>query len=792
MLKNYFKITLRNLFNHKTTSLISILSLVAGMVCSILIAIYIQHELSFDKFNKNSDRIYRLVLERKTAEGISTDIASPPPLAKALTSDYPQIKSVRFLNIDNPLPLVSSGENRFYEKQFYFADPDIFNVFTVPFIIGNPQSALSKPNSTVITERVAEKYFGKTNPIGKTLTFNNFLELEVTGIVKNLPSNSTLNFDFLVSFSTIYGWLGKDFVDNWQNNMCQTFVLLPNQNSYKTIKAQLPEFLNRHIDKSNNLKQVYLQPLNRIHLYSFEDYKLASGGDINFVNLLTAIAVFVLLIACFNYISLTTSQFVRRSKEIGVRKLIGASRKQLVSQFFGEGLFLTVIALLASLILVLAVVPYFNRILGLNLELNLSGSFKLMIIPSIIILLIGLLSSIYPAFFLSSFQPLSIIRARLKNVNGKIVFRKILVSAQFGLTIFLVVGTSVVYKQLDYIQNKQLGFNDENVIVVPIREAGLRQNPQPLENRLMQFAGVKHVGAAALLPGGPVGKTKYQAQGVQNIGTMSMLWVDFNFIKTLGMKLTAGRGFSKEFANDANESFVINEEAVKQLGWQTPHNAIGKTFEIAGGKKGKIIGVVKDFNFTSLQSKIEPIVLHIWPWMNYFLVRTDANHLPSVIIDLKNIWNEYEPDNPFEYSLLNDNFNRYYESINRLEKVSMSFTFIAILIACLGLFALSAFSSISRTKEIGIRKVLGASLYSILRMQLHEFFVLVLIACLIAGPLAYFAMTNWLQNYAYRIDIGFTTLIPAFFVSFSVALLTVGYHAIKSAIANPTKSLKYE
>ena len=792
MLKNYFKITLRNLFKHKTTSFISVLSLIAGMVCSILIAIYIQHELSFDRFNKNSDSIFRLVLERKTTEGISRDITSPASLAKALNKDFPQLQSVRLLNIDNPLPLVAYGNNRFYEKQFYFADPDVFNVFTILFIIGNPQAALSKPNSIVITERTAEKYFGKTNPIGKTLTFNNFLDLEITGVVKSMPSNSTLSFDFLVSFSTIYGWLGKDFIDNWQNNMCQTFVLLPHNISDKTLKAQLPRFLSRHIDKSNNLKNIYLQPLNRIHLYSFKDYNLASGGDISFVNLLAAIALFVLLIACFNYVSLTTSQFIRRSKEIGVRKLIGATRKQLISQFLGESLFLTIIALFVSLITISLVTPHFNKILELNLEVNYSENPQTIVSLSITLLSIGLLSSIYPAFYLSAFQPLSALKGRLKNLSGKIVFRKVLVAVQFALTIFLIIGTLVIYKQLNYIQNKNLGFDEENVIVIPIRESSLRQNPEPLKNKLMEFAGVQQTGAAALLPGGPVGKTKFRAEGIRNIGTMSMLWVDFDFIKTLGIKLAAGRDFSKEFTGDKNEAFIINEEAVKQLGWQTPQNAIGRTFEITGGKRGEIIGVVNNFNFTSLQNKIEPMVLHIWPWMNYILIRTDEHQLASVIGNLKNIWKEFDPDNPFEYSLLNDNFSRYYDSINRLEKVSTLFTFIAIVIACLGLFALSAFTSLNRTKEIGIRKLLGASMYSILQLQLQEYFVLVLISCLLAGPLAYFTMTNWLQNYAYRIDIGFTTLILAFFVSFLVALLTVGYHAIKTAIANPTKSLKYE
>ncbi len=794
MFKNYLKTAVRNISRYKGISAINIGGLAVGMACAILILLFVQNELSFNKFNKNDGRIYRMILERSTNDKISYDGTTPPALAPALKNDFPQNvkEAVRFLNIDNPLPLVSYNDKHFYEKQFFFADADVFDVFTFHLTKGNPKTALQKPNSIVLTESSAQKYFGNENPVGKTLSFNNFLDLEVTGVVENPPANSTIQFDFLTSFSTLNGWLGNEFVENWNNNMCQTYVLLSKNSLPENIVSNFPAFIGKYISKTSNLKNFAMQPLDRIHLYSNQDYQLSGGGDIQYVYLLSAIALFVLIIACFNFISLTTARSVKRSKEVGVKKVLGATKAQLVKQFFTESLFMVAVALSAAVILVEIAIPYFNTISGKNLSGIDFRNWSLILLPAVIVLLIGLISNIYPAFVLSSFKPVQTIKGNTKNISGKGSVRKILVAVQFSLTIILIICTWVVYNQLDFIKNKKLGFDKDQVLVVPIRDQNLRQNPEPLKEQLKKYPGVLRVGAAALLPGGPVGKTRYIAEGNSESGTMSMLWVDPDFISTLNIKLAAGRGFSKDNVTDASEAFVINEEAVKQLGWNSSSDAIGKTFELAGSKKGKIIGVVKDFNFTSLHEKIGPVVLHLWPWLNYVLIKVNPSQLAGALENIKEVWNQFEPGNPFSYTFLDDNFSKYYQSETQFGQVSGFFTFLAIMIACLGLFSLSMFTVEQRIKEFGIRKVLGASGFSILGLQIREFVGIVLIANIFALPLGFYFMNVWLRDFAYRIDISWWVLVLSGGIALLITLLTVSFQAIKAAIANPVNSIKYE
>jgi putative ABC transport system permease protein len=788
----FIKITLRNLLKNKTASSINIIGLVTGMTCAILIMIYIQYELSFDSFNKNCDRICRVVSERDTPEGIKFDFTSSPPLGNALINDFPNIKRARLLNIDNPAPLIRFDKKQFYEKQLFFADAEIFDIFTIPLLKSNSRIALSKPNTIVITKRIAIKYFGDENPVGQILTLNNFLDLEIIGVAENPPHNSTFNYDFLISFSTLNGWLGNDFINNWQNNTCHTYLLLPQNLSPKVLESKLTVFIEKHFEKPHGIKRICLQPLNRVHLYSFTDYKLVAGGDIESIYLLSAIAAFVLIIACFNFSSITTSQFISRGKEIGIRKLLGASRKQLMLQFLGESFLTISLSLVISVFIVAISIPSFNRIIELDLANDISVYKNLIIIPSFTALLAGILSSIYPAFYLSLYQPMASLRNKFKVTAGNINSRKILVVTQFALIIVLISGTWIIFRQLDLFQTKQLGFDDNKILVIPIRDGQLRQNVQPLKTELKRLANVEQVGAAALLPAGPVGKTGFRAEGTTEMGTMAMLWVDNDFIKTMSIKIVAGRDFSNEFETDFDESFIINEAAVKSLGCNDPLKIIGRKFELANGKKGKIIGVVKDFHFASLQNKIEPVVLHIWKWMNYLLVRTDSKHFIFVAEEIKSTWNQFDPNNPFEYSLLGDHFNRYYESIQRLEKVSTIFTVIAILIASFGLVGLSIYINARRTKEVGIRKVLGASVYSIFKMQLKEFSILVLVAGIIGCPIAYLLMNNWLQNYAYRVNISWWMFVLSGGIALLIALLTVSFQAIKAAVANPIESLRYE
>ena len=794
MLGNYFKITLRNIARNKSIPVINIGGLAVGMACVILILLFVQDELSFDKFNINNNRIYRVVLERSNRNKIDFNVTTPPALAPALKNDFQQdIKNiVRFLKIDNPSPVVNYNDNRFYEKQFFFTDPDVFNVFTIPFIYGDSKTALQKPNTIVLTESSAKKYFGDRNPVGKTLLFNNLLTLEVTGVVKSLPSNSSIRFDFLTSFSTLNGWLGKEFVENWNNNMCQTYILLPKNSSRENLALKFPQFINKYSDENSSLKNIFLQPLDRIHLYSTRDYGLAGGGDIQYVYLLILAALFVLLIACFNFISLTTARSANRSKEVGIKKVLGATRKQLIQQFFFESMFLLIISLIISVFLVEIALPYFNQISDKNLSVFNLQNLHLLLLPCFIVFAVGVIANAYPSFVLSSLMPVQSIKGNLRNVYGKAGFRKVLVVFQFTLTIILIVGTIVVYNQLEFIKNKKLGFDKDQLLIIPVRDENLRQNPELLKERLQRYPGILNVSAASLLPGGPVGKINYKLQGNPEEGTMSVLWVDPDFIRTLDIKLIAGRDFSKDIITDASESFILNKEAVKQLGWSNPSDAIGKTFELSNGKKGVIIGVVKDFNFTSLREKIGPVVLQQWSWLNYILVKVEPSHLTDILKYCKETWHEFEPDNPFSYSFLDDSFNNYYKSEIRFGYLSGFFTFLAILIACLGLFSMAAFTAEKRTKEFGIRKVVGASSYSILVLQIQQFIGLVLIANIIALPVSYYVMNLWLQNFAYRIEVSAAILLQAGLIVVVITLLTVSYQAIKTAIANPVESLRYE
>lgn len=793
MFSNYLKIALRNLFKGKGYSAIVISGLAIGMACCIVILLYVQHELSYDRFNQNHDRIYQLIAERKTAKGTSMDVTLPPPMATSVLGDFPQVAhAVRFLTMDNPIPLVGFGDKRFYEKQLFFVDSSVSEVFSIPAIRGDMNKALQRANTVVITEDIARKYFGDEDALGRTLSLNSILSLEVTGVVKNFPSNSTLQPELLVSFATLTNWLGKDFVSSWQNNTCQIFVLLAPNSSSDPVAERLSAIMSKHLGENRSLQKIHLQPLDRIHLFSFRDYGLGSSGDIQHVYLLSGIAFLVLLVACVNFANLTTARLVLRSKEVGVRKLIGATRGQLVQQFLCEAMISMTMSLVLAIVLVEISLPHLSVLAGSRIAAGYAGNWISWLGPTAIVLAIGVLSTVYPAFVLSSLKPLESTKGVSRAGSRRILLRKILVVVQFALTVILLMGTWVVYDQLRYMQNRQLGLNKDQVIVVPIRNENLRQNSEPLKQRLMQNPGVQQVGAAALLPGGPVGMTRFRLEGSSPEGTMSMLWVDRDFIKTLDLKLAAGRGFSSDFATDASEAFIINEQAVKQLGWDSPTEAVGKSFELVGGKKGHIIGVTQDFNFLSLHRKIEPLVLQMWPWMNYLLIRLDESRFEGALSDVKEACRQFDPINPFTFTFLNDNFERSYESDRQLGQVFGYFTLLAMIIACSGLVSLAAFTAEQRTKEIGVRKVLGASVSGIIGLLTREYLYLVVLANLLAWPVTYFVMNQWLQDFAYRVNIGVLTFLIAGVASVLIAMLTVSHQALKAAVANPVEALRYE
>jgi putative ABC transport system permease protein len=791
MLKNYLNIAIRNLMKYRGHSLVNIAGLSIGMACCILIIIYVRYEISYDKFNENYPDIRRVIIERNNSGIRNMDITLPPPLAEAMKNEYPWIKqTVRFLRMDNPVPLVSNGMNKFYENQLLFCDPEIFRVFTSSFVSGNPLTALTRPNTTIITEKTSLKYFGSQNPIGKKLTINNNLELEITGVTKSMPTNSTIQYDLLISFSTLNGWLGTEFINDWHNNLCQTYFLVSKNISDAEWKSSFSNFIKKYQDKSSSMNEIHLQPLEKLHLYSLQEYNIATGGDIGSIYLLIIISILVLLIACFNFTNLITLQLINRSKEIGIRKISGASRKQTIFQIMSECAIIPFLSLVISVILVEISLPFLSRIL--EIQIDFLSSLDTFLIPGCFVFLMSSISGLYPAFMLSSIKSISVLKGFSKPGSKGFVFRKAIVMVQYMVTIILIIGSCIIYSQVRYIQDKNMGFEKDGIMVIPIRNENLRQNPESLKNRLRTEAGVLQVGGAALLPGGPTGKIRYKSEGMNNNEMMSMLWVDQDFNKTLGMEIIAGRDFSKEFSSDKDESFIINEEALRHMGLKTPAEAIGKSFEIIGGKKGNIIGVVKDFHYTSLYRKIEPAVLYIWPWLNYILVKPDMNRFSSLLNNIQKIWNEFDPTNPFTYTFLKDNLGRYYTTEKRLEKLAGFFTMLALILAGLGLFSISAFTIKQRKKEIGIRKVCGASTGAIVFKLNMEFTKWILLANLFSLPLAWYIMNNWLEKFAYRISLDPWVFLTAGFVTFLISFCIVSYNGVKSAKSNPVDSLRYE
>ena len=761
------------------------------MSVAIIILLFVQNELSYDNSHENRDGIYRLVLERQTPQGTIYDITTPPPLAPALLEDLSQIRAaVRFLHADNPIPLLSNEGKRFYEEGFYFADPSVFSLFSINTVQGDLESALTKPNCIVLTRKMARKYFGNHDPLGKVIYFNNFLDLEVTAVIEELPENSTVRFDFLTSFSTLKNWLGQEFLTNWQNYLCHTYLILQRNNNVEDISKYIPNIINNYWGNDHAIKNIHLQPLNRIHLYSIEDYSLNSDGNINYVYLLSTIALFILLIASINFINMSTAQAMRRAKEIGIRKVVGADRKQLFSQFLIDVMVSVVLSLTAAMALVIVILPIVNEMLGRNIAQI--DSFNLLIIPLAIVLLISLIVNSYPAIYMSRIDPILILKDSKGGNSRKSTVRRILIISQFAVTIILVINTWIAFNQLDYMRKTSFYSEKEKIVIIPIRNYTLRTNPESIKNKLLEIPGIFDVGAAALLPGGPVGKARFRIDGNSDEGTMSMLWVDHDFIRTLSLEMIAGRDFSLQHPTDFKESIILNEEAVKKLGWNDPHDALGKNFEIIGDKRGRIIGVVKNFHYTSLQHKIEPLVLNMWKWMNYLLVKVDSNQLSIILDQIEDIMYQFDHDNPFSFSFLDQNFDRLYNSEKMFGDLSGYFTCLAIVIACIGLFSLSMFTVEQSVKEIGIRKVLGAKIFSLVALQLKEYFILILIANIVSIPLSYWIISKWLQDYAYKVNMDYSIFIIVSLSSVLIAFFTIAYHVIKAALRDPILALHQE
>ncbi len=807
MLRNYLLIALRNLTRHKTFSMINIIGLSVGLACCITVFIFIQDELRYDAFHTNANRIYRLVNEREADGKHNTIALTPPAYGPALQAEFPEVtQSVRFFDMREPL--VAYGDKKFFEPGFLLADAPVFEVFSFSLIKGDPKTALQAPHSLVITEKTAKKYFANEDPIGKTLTVAGDLKFTVTGVMRDLPAQSHLEITCLGAFNALKDFVEPKRLESWGWSQFYTYIMLADKDNLTGLKAKLPAFVRRHVDPENfkegNRYQTHLQLLTDIHLHSSEvEYDIVRKGDSMYVYAFSAVAFFALLIACFNFMNLSTARSVLRAKEVGLRKVVGASRSQLIGQFMGESLLMTALALALSVGLVWLMLPVFNQWSGKALTLHSLFNVQSLVGLLGVAVIVGLLAGSYPAFFLSAFQPVRVLKGPLTlHQQSGISLRKLLVVVQFMVSTVLIISTVVVFRQLTYLQQKNLGFSKEQLIQLPLRNGEMRRGYERIKSELNRYPGIASSTACYGLPGSLFAGDGIRLPGKDREFSINMFVVDHDYIPTLDIKLAAGRNFSRSFGTDTAQGFILNETAVRTLGLGTPAAAIGQAVQwrkwVAPGtadslKQGTVIGVVKDFHYKSLHQKIEPLVLHIFPGgFADVVVKVRPENTAATLQFLQQKWQALASDWPFEYTFLDEQFARKYESEQSFSKVFGLFTVLSIFISCLGLFGLVSFITTQRTKEIGIRKVLGASVTGIILLLSRDFLKLVLLAFVIAAPIAWYAMDQWLINFAYRIDISANVFIVAGLAALVIALLTVSFQAIKAALANPVKSLRSE
>ena len=795
MLKNYFTIAVRNLLRHKGYTLINIIGLAVGMACCTLIMLYVQDELSFDTHHRQAPNIYRLTIEMNTNGTMEKAGVTSPPIAPELQKNFPEIKKV--VRFSNPLRnLIKKDETSYYEENGLYADSTIFEVFTFPLTAGNPKTALTNPHSIVISQELAQKYFGRENPIGQVLEveLSEPQQFKVTGVLAPIPGNTHIRPSYLLPYHLQTGELS-----NWWGFGSYSYLLVNDNFNAKNFEAKLPAFVKKYLPTPPNVPpppSLHVQPLLDVHLAAAYGSQMTPPNDIKNIYLFSALAIFIILLACINFMNLATARSHNRSKEVGVRKVIGATRQQLISQFLSESILLSVISLIIAVGLVHVAMPAFNNLAGKLIQLNFFENAVLLTGSLLLTLVVGLAAGLYPAFFLSAFKPIQVLKGRITaNTNG-VVLRKGLVVLQFAISIGLIVGTTVVYSQMQDLQKKRLGFNEEQWLAIPLSGGVAPANANIIKNEFLRLPGVEQGTIAVSLPGfrawfqtsiSPVGNDAKPIIGFvfQN---------DFDFIQTMDIQMAAGRALDRQLTTDSSQATLLNEAAVKAFGWKSATEAIGKKIDISDdGQFTTVVGVIKDFNFQTLHNKVEPAVFTIArDQVRYIVLRIRSNSIPGTINNLRQKWSEFDTIHPFEYSYVDENLNNLYRAEMRLGLIFGVFSGLAIFIACLGLFGLASFTTEQRTKEIGIRKVLGASVGGIVTMLSTDFLKLVLLANIIAWPIAWYGMSQWLQDFAYRTEISWWIFGLAAGLALVIALFTVSFHAVKAAIMNPVNSLRSE
>lgn len=794
MLKNYIKTTFRHLKRNKVYSFINIAGLAVGLACFILILLFVRFELSYDDFHENGDQIYRFYKKREVEDlsylGNSYFMTTPAILAPTLKETLHEVVNTTRLNMAENV-LFSTNGKQFYDDGI-FADKEFLEMFTFPLVRGTKEDALTEPYSIILTESLSQTIFGSEDSLGKSLKIpgvgHNF---KITGIMEDVPENSHLTFNFIISFISQKS-RNRNF-DDWYKSSYFTYVQLQEGIDPREVVKKIAVVLDRYAPKRLAHYTGYLQPLSRAHLYSHFNFDPAVTSDIKLIYLCSAIAFIILLIACVNYMNLSTAQSFKRFKEVGIRKVVGASRREIIRQILGESILSAFWALILGLFLVKIVLPQFNSFIGQTIPFDLSNSPFLILVLLMIILFVGLFSGSYPALFLSAFRPGQILKGKTGRSKKGAGLRNGLVTFQFSISIIFIVCTIVVYSQLQFIRHKDPGYNREQVVVVPLRDIRGGEKLGLIKNDLNKNPNVLGFSASSHLPikiGNRNTMTVLNSEGEEVEISIYYALVDYDFVDVFDIKLKAGRNFSREFGTDPDEAVIINETAAQRLGWKDP---LGKSYSFQGPSDLKVIGVVKDFHFQSYHLDIEPMALMMKGfWASYLYVKIKTTDIPSTIAHIQKVYDKHKIHHAFDYYFLDDAFNRIYQAEQNFLTTFKIFSVLAIFISALGLFGLASFSSEQKVKEIGIRKVLGASVFSITFLLSRQFTHWILIANLISWPIAYYAMNQWLQSFAYRTSLQIWVFIAASGLALLIALITVSYHSIKAAAADPIESLRYE
>ncbi len=795
MLRNYVKIAWRNLLKNKTFSFINILGLSLGMGCSLVILLWVQDEVGKDRFHQADSRLYRVMENQQYTGAVNTYASTPGILAENIVKDLPEIQLASQMLWEESL-LFTVG-NTFDKEKGRYVQGDFLRMFSFPLAKGNAKTALKRPDGLVISQKMADKYFKGQDPMGKTVRIENKDDVIVTGVLADVPEASSLKFDYLLNYDR---WQKtNEWSKDWGNNGPRCYVMLAPNASIDKVNAKIKNYVKTK-NKASNV-ELFLQNYGESYLYSNWESGRQNGGRIEYVKIFSLVAIFILVIACINFMNLATARSVKRAKEVGVRKVVGAYRGSLMGQFIGESMLITVLSLILAVVLVFLLLPVFNTLTEKHLALNFANPAFVFLLLGLT-LLTGLLAGSYPALFMSSLNPVVVLKGVLKFKSSATYFRKGLVVFQFGLSIMLILGMIVVYRQLEFIQTKNLGYERENLLYMPL-EGDLQKNFPAFRQELEKQPGVKSVTCAQSDPlevGSSTQGVHWPGKDTTQVILFSQNAVSYQYISTMGIKLLDGRDFSMAYSTDTS-NYLINEAAARKMGYLDPKTGspVGKEMTM-WDRKGKIVGLMKDFHHNSLHTAIDPLILHLQRgrndgstnhWGNV-LVRTEAGQTKAALAAMEAVFKQFNPNFPFKYFFTDQEFANSYKAENTVSKLSNYFAFLAIFISCLGLFGLAAFTAEQRTKEIGIRKVLGASVGNLVGMLSKEFVQLVLIAALIALPLAWYFLRNWLEKYPYRISFEWWYFVVAIVAALLIALLTISFQSIRAALMNPVKSLKTE